>query len=40
LKTVTGYLTHHPEMERVRFVLFGRAAYEAYAQALQELSTR
>ena len=39
LKTVTDYLTHHPEIERVRFVLFGRAAYEAYAKALQELRT-
>jgi O-acetyl-ADP-ribose deacetylase (regulator of RNase III) len=37
LKTVTGYLAHHPEIERVRLVLFGRAAYEVYAQALQEL---
>ena len=37
LKTVTGYLAHHPEIERVRLVLFGRAAYEIYARALQEL---
>jgi len=37
LKTVTGYLAHHPEIERVRLVLFGRAAYEVYARALQEL---
>ena len=37
LKTVTGYLAHHPEIERVRLVLFGRAAYEVYAQALQEI---
>lgn len=37
LKTVTGYLAHHPEIERVRLVLFGRAAYEVYAQALAEL---
>ena len=37
LKTVTDYLAHHPEIERVRFVLFGRTAYEVYEQALQEL---
>jgi O-acetyl-ADP-ribose deacetylase len=37
LETVTGYLAHHPEIERVRFVLFGRAAYEAYKKALEEL---
>ena len=37
LKTVTDYLTDHPEIERVRFVLFGRAAYEVYKKALQDL---
>jgi O-acetyl-ADP-ribose deacetylase len=37
LKTVTDYLAHHPEIERVRFVLFGRAAYQVYEKALQEL---
>jgi O-acetyl-ADP-ribose deacetylase (regulator of RNase III) len=37
LKTVTDYLAGHPEIERVRLVLFGRAAYEVYAQALKEL---
>jgi O-acetyl-ADP-ribose deacetylase (regulator of RNase III) len=37
LKTVTGYLAHHPEIERVRLVLFGKAAYGVYAQALEEL---
>lgn len=37
LKTVADYLAHHPEIERVRLVLFGRAAYEVYAQALAEL---
>jgi O-acetyl-ADP-ribose deacetylase len=37
LKTVTGYLAHHPEIERVRLVLFSRAAYEVFTQALQEL---
>jgi O-acetyl-ADP-ribose deacetylase len=38
LKTVTGHLARHPEIERVRLVLFGRAAYEVYAQVLEELS--
>ena len=37
VKTVTDYLTHHPEIELVRLVLFGRAAYEVYARALKEL---
>ena len=37
LKAVTGYLAHHPEIESVRLVLFGRAAYEVYAKALREL---
>jgi O-acetyl-ADP-ribose deacetylase len=37
LKTVTGYLAQHPEIERVRLVLFGQAAYDVYAQALKEL---
>jgi O-acetyl-ADP-ribose deacetylase (regulator of RNase III) len=37
LKTVTDYLAHHPGIERVRFVLFGRAAYEIYEKTLQEL---
>jgi O-acetyl-ADP-ribose deacetylase (regulator of RNase III) len=38
LATVKEYLTHHPEIERVRFVLFGRPAYEVYAKVLKELS--
>jgi O-acetyl-ADP-ribose deacetylase (regulator of RNase III) len=37
LTTVKEYLSQHPEIERVRFVLFGRPAYEAYEQALKEL---
>lgn len=37
LKTVKDYLSQHPEIERVRFVLFGRLAYEAYEKALKEL---
>jgi O-acetyl-ADP-ribose deacetylase (regulator of RNase III) len=38
LATVKEYLTRHPEIERARFVLFGRAAYEVYEKALKELS--
>ena len=37
VKTITGYLAQHPEIELVRLVLFGRAAYKVYARALQEL---
>ena len=37
LKAVSDYLAHHPEIERVRFVLFGRAAYKVYEKTLQEL---
>jgi O-acetyl-ADP-ribose deacetylase (regulator of RNase III) len=37
LKTVKAYLTEHPEIERVRFVLFGQAAYAAYEAALKAL---
>jgi O-acetyl-ADP-ribose deacetylase (regulator of RNase III) len=38
LATVIDYLDQHPEIERVRFVLFGRPAYEVYAKVLSELS--
>jgi O-acetyl-ADP-ribose deacetylase len=37
LATVKAYLAEHPEIELVRFVLFGQPMYEAFAQALQEL---
>jgi len=37
LRTVTDYLQAHPEVELVRFVLFGQAAYEAYENALKAL---
>lgn len=37
LATVKNYLSDHPEIELVRFVLFGKATYEAYARALQEI---
>ncbi|MFQ5575757.1 MAG: O-acetyl-ADP-ribose deacetylase [Anaerolineae bacterium] len=35
LQTVSGYLQTHPEIERVRFVLFGRRAYHVFADALR-----
>jgi O-acetyl-ADP-ribose deacetylase (regulator of RNase III) len=38
LATVKDYLTHHPEIQRARFVLFGRPAYEVYEKVLKELS--
>ncbi|MBI4644465.1 MAG: O-acetyl-ADP-ribose deacetylase [Deltaproteobacteria bacterium] len=37
LKTVKEYLAAHPEIERVRFVLFGKAAFAAYEATLKEL---
>jgi len=37
LKTVQAYLAEHPEIERVRFVLFGKAAYTAYEAAMKGL---
>jgi O-acetyl-ADP-ribose deacetylase len=37
LATVKAYLAEHPEIELVRFVLFGEPMFEAFAQALQEL---
>jgi O-acetyl-ADP-ribose deacetylase (regulator of RNase III) len=38
LKTIKDYLAHHPEIQRVRCVLFGRPAYEVYERILKELS--
>lgn len=38
LSTVIDYLKVHPEIELVRFVLFGRHAYEVYAGVLKEVS--
>jgi O-acetyl-ADP-ribose deacetylase (regulator of RNase III) len=40
LGTVKDYLAQHPEIELVRFVLFGKPAYEAYARVLSELGGR
>jgi O-acetyl-ADP-ribose deacetylase (regulator of RNase III) len=37
LTTVREYLREHPEIVLVRFVLFGPAAYEAFARALRAL---
>jgi O-acetyl-ADP-ribose deacetylase (regulator of RNase III) len=37
LKAVKEYLAQHPEIELVRFVLFGKPTFEAYAAALQEI---
>jgi len=36
LTTIKDYLAEHPEIELVRFVLFGKPTYEAYAKALSE----
>ncbi len=37
LGAVVDYLRHHPEIRLVRFVLFGRRAYQIYAAALKAL---
>ena len=37
LKTVADYLKGHPEIKRVRFVLFDSKTYEVYQEALKEL---
>jgi O-acetyl-ADP-ribose deacetylase (regulator of RNase III) len=37
LKTVMDYLKGHPDIELVRFVLFGKEAYQAYQRALKDL---
>ncbi len=36
LKTVIDYLQGHADIQRVRFVLFGQEAYQAYADALKD----
>ena len=35
LKTVMNYLNRHPDIQLVRFVLFGQEAYQAYEKALR-----
>ena len=37
IQTVLDYLKPHPDIELVRFALFGREAYQAYEKALREL---
>jgi len=37
LKTVINYFKTHTDIERVRFVLFGQKAYQAFDKALLEL---
>jgi O-acetyl-ADP-ribose deacetylase (regulator of RNase III) len=37
LKTVIDYLKAHPDIQLVRFVLFGNDAYQAYEKALKDL---
>lgn len=37
LRTVKEYIESHPEIKLVRFVPYGRKAFEAYAKALDEL---
>ena len=38
LKTVLDYMQFHPDIELVRFVLYGSAAYRAYERALTALT--
>ena len=40
IKTVMDYLKAHPDIELVRFVLFGREAYQAYENALKGLAKK
>ncbi len=37
LTTVKAYLAQHPEIELVRFVLFGKPTFQAFAAALQDI---
>lgn len=39
LRTVIEYLRQHPEVKLVRFVLYGRRAYQTYAAALKNLAS-
>jgi O-acetyl-ADP-ribose deacetylase (regulator of RNase III) len=38
LKTIKEYLSDHPDIQLVRFVLFGQEAYDAYEKSLKDLS--
>jgi O-acetyl-ADP-ribose deacetylase (regulator of RNase III) len=37
LKTVMGFIKENPVFDRVGFVLFGRASYQAYERTLRNL---
>lgn len=37
LRTVRAYVLEHPQIELVRFVLFGRPAFDTYREALRRL---
>ena len=37
LTTVKDYLNEHPEIQLVRFVLFGQSTFKAFSEALQEI---
>jgi len=38
LKTALDYLKEHPDIERVRFVLFGRPTYDVFAEEMKKLN--
>ena len=38
LSTVKEFMEQNPSLEKVRFVLFGNDAYDAYCEALKRLS--
>ena len=40
LKTVVDYMKGHPDIQLVRFVLYGKDAYQAYEKALKDLSKK
>jgi len=40
LKTVMDYLKAHPDIQLVRFVLFGREAYQAYEKGMKDLTKK
>jgi O-acetyl-ADP-ribose deacetylase (regulator of RNase III) len=40
MKTAIEYLTEHPEIERVNFVLFGKHTYDVFAEELKKLGAQ
>jgi hypothetical protein len=38
LKTAVGFIRENPVFDRVGFVLFGKASYQAYEKALQKIA--